>query len=218
MDKKQKNTEKARVAKNYELKSDAVDALANADSEEAPEYSREELEKYRSRSRIRIPDAVKILFIKAWFAGAVCFFFLWGLGTYVSSMIDMLFILGVVFGIVTDLLVNNVIRFIEKTPGENDKWLMFPKKGMMSFFLNILYCLLIIVCVYSLYNVLNYAIIGLTGNTDTVPLGVEPILFGVFCMAFDMLFVGIKQLMKRIFSDAKQTVNSREKKGQAENE
>lgn len=218
MDKKTKNTDKTRAGNNYELKSDAVDALVNADSEETPEYSQEELEKYRSRSRIRIPQTVKILFIKAWFAGAVCFFFLWGLGTYVSSMIDMLFILGVVLGIVTDLLVNNVIRFIEKTPGENDKWLMFSKKGMVSFFLNILYSLVIIVCVYFLYNVLNYAITGITGNTDTVPLGVEPILFGVFCMAFDMLFVGIKELIKSIFSDARQAANSREKKGRAETE
>lgn len=218
MDKKTKNTDKTRASNNYELKSDAVDALVNADSEETPEYSQEELEKYRSRTRIRIPQTVKILFIKAWFAGAVCFFFLWGLGTYVSSMIDMLFILGVVLGIVTDLLVNNVIRFLEKTPGENDKWLMFSKKGMVSFFLNVLYSLVIIVCVYFLYNVLNYAITGIAGNTDTVPLGVEPILFGVFCMAFDMLFVGIKQLIKSIFSDAKQAVNSREKKGRAETE
>ena len=218
MDKKTKNTDKTRASNNYELKSDAVDALVNADSEETPEYSQEELEKYRSRTRIRIPQTVKILFIKAWFAGAVCFFFLWGLGTYVSSMIDMLFILGVVLGIVTDLLVNNVIRFLEKTPGENDKWLMFSKKGMVSFFLNVLYSLVIIVCVYFLYNVLNYAITGIAGNTDTVPLGVEPILFGVFCMAFDMLFVGIKQLIKSIFSDVKQAVNSREKKGRAETE
>lgn len=218
MDKKTKSTDKTRAGNNYELKSDAVDALVNADSEETPEYSQEELEKYRSRSWIRIPQTVKILFIKAWFAGAVCFFFLWGLGTYVSSMIDMLFILGVVLGIVTDLLVNNVIRFLEKTPGENDKWLMFSKKGMVSFFLNILYSLVIIICVFFLYNVLNYAITRIAGSMDTVPLGVEPILFGVFCMAFDMLFVGIKLLIKSIFSDAKQAVNSREKKGRAETE
>lgn len=218
MAKKRKNTDQTRATKNYELKSDAVDELANADSGEIPEYSKEELEKYRSKSWIRIPQTVKILFIKAWFAGAVCFFFLWGLGTYIASMIDMLFILGVVLGMVTDLLANNVIRFIEKSPGENDKWLMFSKKGMMSFFLNILYSLLIIVCVYMLYNVLNYTITGITGNTDTVPLGVEPILFGVFCMAFDMLFVGIKQLVKKVFSDAKHAVNSREEKGRKETE
>ena len=218
MNKNSKNTEKKRVARNYELKSDAVDDLVNADSGEVPEYSKEELEKYRSRSRIRIPQTVKILFIKAWFAGAVCFFFLWGLGTYISSMIDMLFILGTVLGIVTDLLVNNTIRFIEKTPGENDKWLMFTHKGIVSFFLNILYSLLIVVCVYILYNVLNLILIAIIGNPDTVPLGVEPILCGVCCMAFDMLCSGIKRLVKRILSEARQAVESRADRSRTENQ
>lgn len=200
------------AAKNYELKSDAVDALVNADSEETPEYSEEELRKYRSKSKIHIPETVKILFIKAWFAGAVCFFFIWGLGTYIYSMIDMLFIVGVVMGMVTDLLVNNVIRFIEQTPGANDRWLMFQKKGFMSFFFNILYSFLIIFCVYELYIFINTVITTFTGNPDTVPLGVEPILFGVFWMAFDVLFVGIKNMFKRIVSDAMQAAKGPEKR------
>ena len=33
--------------KNYELNSEAVDTLANADKEEIPQYSEEELNKYR---------------------------------------------------------------------------------------------------------------------------------------------------------------------------
>ncbi len=218
MDKKKKDAEESPATRNYELKSDAVDDLVNADSEEVPEYSQEELDKYRSKSRLRIPQTVQVLFIKAWFAGAVCFFFVWGLSSYMASIIDMLFVLGVVLGMVTDLLANNIIRFIEKTPGENDKWMMYPKKGMASFFLNIVHSMLVILCVYYLYNVLNYTIDGITGNTDAVPIGVEPILFGVFCMAFDMLFVGIKQLAKRILSDAKHAVNSREKKGRGQAE
>lgn len=189
--------------KNYNLKSDAVDALANADSQDTPSYSREELEKYRSRKGIRIPDLVKVILIKAWFAGAVCYFFFWGLGSYITNMLDMLFVIGVANGIVTDILVNNTIRFFEATPAGNDKWLMFPKKGMVSFFLNILYSFLIIYCVYTLYNLINLAIATATGNADTVPLGVEPILFGVFCMGFDMLFVLMKQLFLRIIEDAK---------------
>lgn len=203
MKKNQKQTEEEVVNNYYDLKSDAVDALANADTDEIPEYSEEELGKYRSKKGIRIPEPVKILFIKAWFAGAVCFFFLWGLGTYLSSMLDMLFILGVALGLVMDLLENNVIRFIEKTPGENDKWILFPKKGMGSFVLNILYAFLIILCVYLFYNVINYVLMVIIGIEDTVFLGVEPILFGVFCMGFDMLFVGIKRLIGSIISDAK---------------
>lgn len=188
---------------NYDLKSEAVEKLLDAETGEAPVYSQEELDKYRSGKKFKIPNPVKILFIKAWFAGAVCFFFLWGLGTYVSSLLDMLFILSVVLGVVTDLLVNNIIRFIEVYPGENDDWMLFGKKGMASFFLNIVYSGLIIYCVYSLYNIINYSVIQITGNSDTVPLGVEPVLFGLFCMGFDMLFIAFKRLGKRILSDAK---------------
>jgi len=192
------------IINNYNLKSDAVDALVNADSEDAPEYSQEELDKYRSRKGKGVPETVKILFIKAWFAGAICFFFLWGLGTYIGSMIDMLFILGIALGMATDLLVNNVIRFIEKTPGANDNWMMIPPKGVKSLFLNVLYAFVVIMFVYGLYNVINLAITTITGNSDTVPLGVEPILFGVFCMGFDILFVGMKNLMKDIIAQARQ--------------
>lgn len=191
------------IKKNYNLKSDAVETLANADSEEVPEYSQEELDRYRSKKGIRAPEAAKILFIKAWFAGAVCFFFLWGLGTYVGNMLDMLFILGVALGVVTDLLTNNVIRFIEKSSGANDKWLMFTGKGIVTFFANIVYAFVIIAGVYILYNLINYTIISMTGLTDTVPLGVEPILFGVFCMGLDMLFIGIKHLVTGMLRDAR---------------
>lgn len=115
----------------------------------------------------------------------------------------MLFILGIVLGLVTDLLTNNVIRFVEKTPGENDKWLLFPKKGMVSFFLNMVYAIVLVVLVYGLYGVINSVLAVLLGLTDTVALGVEPILFGVFTMGFDMLFIGCRNLMKNIIADAK---------------
>lgn len=191
--------------KNYELKSDAVEKLLKAEKGDVPEFSEEELRKYRSKGRFKIPSTVKVLFLKAWFAGAVCYFILWGLGFYISSLIDMLFVLGVVLGMATDLLTNNVIRFIESTPGENDKWLLFPKKGMVSFFLNMVYAIVLIICVYMLYGVINRTLIAIIGDPDQVPLGVEPVLFGIFTMGFDLLFVQCKNLMKKIIADAKQS-------------
>ena len=189
--------------KNYELKSEAVDRLLKAEKGEVPEFSQEELKKYRSKGGLKLPETLKVVLLKAWFAGAVCYFILWGLGTYIYSIIDMLFILGIVLGLVTDLLTNNVIRFVEKTPGENDKWLLFPKKGMVSFFLNMVYAIVLVALVYGLYGVINSVLAVLLGLTDTVALGVEPILFGVFTMGFDMLFIGCRNLMKNIIADAK---------------
>lgn len=192
---------------NYELKSEAVETLAGADSSPTPEYSKEELERYKGKKKFKIPAPVKILFLKAWFAGAVCFFFLWGLG--INNLLDMLFVLGVATGLVTDLLVNNVIRFLEAFPGEHDEWMLFPKKGMVSFFLNLIYGFVIAFCVYLLYSLINFAIMSITGNTETLPLGVEPVLFGIFCMGIDMMFVGIKRLIIDIIEDAKYTAGKR---------
>ena len=199
----EKDTMSKQNEKNYELKSDAVEKLLKAEAGDVPEFSQEELNKYRKKSRFKLSETVKVLLLKAWFAGAVCYFILWGLGMYIYSLIDMLFILGVVLGMVTDLMTNNVIRFIEKNNGENDKWLMFPKKGMASFFLNMVYAMVLIVCVYFLYGIINNIAVMIIGNADTVPLGVEPVLFGVFCMGFDVLFIGCKHFLKQIIADAK---------------
>lgn len=187
---------------NYELKSEAVEKLVDAQKGEVPEFSQEELNKYRSK-KLAIPQWLKMIFIKAWFAGAVCFFFLWGLGTYLHSMLDMLFVAGAALGMVTDLLTNNVIRFLEKTPGGNDKWLLCAKKGMAGFGMNLLCAYAILFCVYSTYSVINYVIVSITGATDTVPLGVEPLLFGLLCMGYEMLLIGIKRLVQSIIRDAK---------------
>lgn len=200
-------TEKETVSTNYTLKTDAVEALVNADAEKVPDYSKEELGKYRSRGGIRLPNWLKMIAIKAWFAGAVCFFFLWGLGTYIAGL-DMLVVTGIALGMVTDLLTNNTLRFLEKTPGENELWMMIPPKGVRSFILNLVYACVILACVFLFYNVLNYTIMIVTGVEDTVFVGVEPLLFGLLCMGFDMLFIGIKRLLKSIVRDAANAAHS----------
>ncbi len=197
---------KSEKQSNYELKSEAVETLANADTEETPQYSEEELGKYRSKKGIHIPEPVKMLFIKAWFAGAVCYFILWGLGTYVSNTIDMLFILGIVLGMVTDLLTNNVIRFLESEKGDNDKWLLIAKRGIAGFFANLIFSLIIVLCVFVLYDLINRFVIVITSDPDNLFLGVEPVFYGLFCMGFEMLFIGIKRLCLSIFNDAKRSV------------
>ena len=187
----------------YRLNTKSVDDLVNANAENSPKVSKQELQKYRSKSGISLPRWLKAVLLKAWFAGAACFFIFWGLGLYLTNLGDMLLVFGLALGLVTDLLVNNILRFAAATPGENDGWMMFPKKGMGSFFLNILYGFFLLFCVYTLYQLINSALVSLTGRSDTVPLGVEPILFGLFYTGFDLVFIGLKHLAGRILSDAK---------------
>lgn len=186
---------------NYQLNTEAVEKLASADASNVPDYSEAELNRFRTRGRVHLPNWLKIIAIKAWFAGAVCFFILWGLGNYLAGL-DMLVVCAVALGMVTDLLTNNSLRFLEDTPGGNDQWMMIPPKGVRSFVLNILYACVITACIFMFYNVVNYLIISITGVEDKVPLGVEPLLFGLLCMGFDMLLIGVKRLCLGIFRDA----------------
>ena len=190
----------------YKLNTKAVDDLVSADESNSPEVSEEELRKYRSRRGLRLGDTLKALLLKFWFNGAVCFFFFWGLGAYLADFLDQFVVLGIAMGVITDLLVNNIFRFYEKAPGANDRWMMFPRRSFAAFFLNILYAFLVLFLVYTLYNVINGVIVRFTGAADSVPLGVEPILFGLFYLAADLLLLGMKRLFLRIVDDAKKNL------------
>lgn len=200
MSKKRKMPEKPQVEKQpeyYRLKTQAVEDLVTANAENSPQVSEEELRAYRSGPKLNLAGWVKILLIKGWFAGAVCFFFIWGLGTVLASELDILVVTGFALGGVTDLMTNPVLRFFEKTPGENERWMMVTRKGTAGLLLNVLYGYLLLILVYLLYNGINLAAGQLLGTPGIVVLGVEPILFGVFCLGFDLLLIQVKRALGR---------------------
>lgn len=209
MSKKDKNPpkrEEYKAAEYYKLKTQAVRDLAEADESNSPPVSDRELRKYRSGLKLKIPDMVKILFIKWWFSAAVCFFFFWGLGNYVGDMLDMLFITGVALGVVTDILTNNALRFFEPYAGAWAKWINFYKKRYATFPLNILYSFLLLLLVFISYGVINYLIMVIRGlPTLEAYVGVEPILFGLLYMGFDMLILLLRNSFKNILADAKKS-------------
>ena len=206
MARKQKNppreTPKS-AADYYKLNLKAVDDLVTADRDNSPKVSEAELRKYRSGPKISLSDTLKALLIKFWFNGATCFFFLWGLGAYLHSWLDQMVVLALALGAVTDLLTNNVFRFYAKTPGANDRWMMFPQRAFYTLPLNLLYAGVLLFLVMTTYNVVNAAIIGVTDAKDTLPLGVGPILFGVFTTAWDILLIKIKHTAQRVLADAR---------------
>ncbi len=205
MSRKKDRYEKPEITKQadyYRLKTQAVQDLVTADESNSPEVSQAELNAYRSGPKIMVSDWVKMAFIKFWFPGAVCFFFIWGLSSQMATELDLLFVTGMALGIVTDMLTNNVIRFLEKTPGANDRWMMFPRKGYITFPLNILYAYVVLFLVYGLYNGINLLAVRITGRADVVFLGVEPVLFGLFYMGFDTLLIGLKHLVVRLIHGA----------------
>lgn len=197
--KKQQDEEKS-AASYYQLKTDAVDRLVN--TQDVPEVSDTEIKKYTSKGKFHIPAWLKIVLVKFWFSGAICYFFLWGLGIYIQGL-DLLFALAVGLGVANDLMVNKLLRGFEPTEGAYDKWMMVTVRKFWSIFINVLYSGLVLYCVFQTYYMLN-VMLGVNANAKEAEtmLGVEPILFGVLYMGFDLLLIKMKNTFIKIFRDA----------------
>lgn len=188
----------------YKLNVDAVDRLVNAKNKTYPKTKTDPGKQYRSKGFIdKIPSPIKALFIKFWFNGAVCFFIFWGLGMMIPDLLDMAVVLAIVLGMVNDLLVNNTFHFFAITPGSNNKWMMFPNRKLWTFFANIVYSFIVLCAVIYTYAFINNTLLALDPAGQSY-LGVEPLLFGILYMAWDMLFVGMKNLTIKIINDAKE--------------
>jgi len=195
--------EQRSAAEYYQLNTRAIEDLVTADESNSPKVSEEELRKYRSGPKIRLRDGVKAALIKWWFAGAVCFFFFWGLGIMIPSLENQMIVLGIGLGLVTDLLVNNIFRYYAKTPGANDRWIMVRHKGVAGMAMNLVYAFVLLGLVVITYDIVNRIAVGITGTSDTVPVGVEPILFGFLTMGWDLLLLQARKWIRQIVDDAK---------------
>ncbi len=198
--KRRKKDQDASAADYYKLKTQAVDDLISADEDNSPPVSKEELEKYGGRKKNGIPNWLKVGFIKFWFPGAVFFFMIMGLGLW--DPLDQIVILGIVQGMVTDLLTSNMIRFIAETDGSNDRYLMFAKKRYMSFFFNILYAMILCALVLVAYAGVDQLVRLLTGDAAFKLTG-EPVSYGLLYMLCDTALVFVKNSVVKLFHGAK---------------
>ena len=192
------------AAEYYQLNTKAIDELVTASEDNSPPVSAAELRKYRSGPRITLADWVKALLLKIWTGGMICYFFIWGLSTFTLNQWDHLVILGVALGLVTNLITNNILRFISGTPGAYDRWMMFPQKSFLYLPLDLIYGLLLVFCVVMSYNGINLLVAGNAPDAAAV-LTVEPILFGIFVTLWDLCFIKLKQLFIKVLRDAEKT-------------
>ena len=131
----------------------------------------------------------------------MCYFFLWGLGTYISGL-DLMFVLAVGLGLSVDLMVNHLLHYFEPEKGAYDKWMMVTARKFWSVFLNVIYSGVVLFCIVRTYNIINTILVGDVATAQTVAVPVEPILFGLLYMGFDMLFVTVKNTIINVFRDA----------------
>lgn len=191
----------------YQLKKQAVEDLVTANEENSPPVSAAELKKYRTGPKIRMSDWVKAILIKFWIAGMICYFFIWGISTIAINPWDQLLVIGIALGLATNLMTNNIYRFIAKTPGTYDRWMMFPGKKLYFLPLDVVYAILLTACTIMTYNGINLLAAGGSEQAGTA-IGVEPILFGIIITAWDLVFLGCKRLAGRILQDAKRKVSA----------
>ena len=192
----------------YKLNTSAVDRLVDATQGKAAKVDDSEVDQYKSGKLRKIPTFVKAILIKWWFAGACCFFFLWGLGTVIPNQTDLIFVLAFGLGVVTDYLCNNLLRMLESSDREYDKWILFPWRKWWSIFLNVAFSFIATFLVVKTYDLINALIIESKQLDPTsVPLGVEPLLFGVFYTAIELAVVWLRNLVifltKKIVKKAK---------------
>lgn len=158
------------------------------------------------KKKKRLPNWLKAVLIKAWFAGAVFYFVGWGLFINTVDQLDLMLVLGLVLGVLTDLIVNRIFNSMERRKGEFKTLIMFPDKKFLNFILNIIYGIVLCTLVAYTYQLINVIAIELYHlPKTTVALGTEPILFGILCVSYDMMLLQIKKLIIK-------------RKGQSENE
>ena len=202
---KKKKIKETTIEDFYDLKVDKVDELVAAlKGEDTSEYgevsmniseivgdvkgSIKEFNPYRTDFLSRIPTFIKGLFVKWWFAGVVCFFVNMGLGIYIGSTVDLVMLDGIFLGLVVDVLVNPLFRFMESDKREYNTYMLFPfpLKAYWTFFTNILYYV-------GIAWIVNFAYLFI--NEYMFKLGIEPLSWALLVVAVDMVFIGIKDLV-----------------------
>ncbi len=231
MAKKKKQKKETTIEDFYDLKADKVDELVAAlkgeeieDDEpvsykvedcvgaEGVEYGEElEYESEKSKKKrggkefnpykldrlSRVPTWIKACFIKFWFAGMVYYLIGFGLSSYIASTENLVILTGLILGAVVDFLVNPIMRYFESSDKEYNNYIMFPfpLKKFWTLITNILYYIIVAFGVNGIYFIINEYI--------NVTLGVEPLLFGLFAVIVDMIFIGIKDLVVFLVKKAK---------------
>lgn len=226
MAKKKKNFRESTIENYYDLKSDKVDELVAALKDEPLEANgdlsmfisdctgvddpenmtrsgkQREFDPYKIDKFSRIPVWLKAVLIKLWFAGMVCYFVMWGL--YINSL-DALVLTGGVLGLIVDVIVNPVFRYMESDRKEYNDYMMFPFpfRAFWTFFTNILYYVFVVIIVNYCYFGINLLCDMIAGTSGTIHVGVEPLLFGAICVVVDMVFIGIKDAIVRLIKKRK---------------
>lgn len=221
MAKKKKQNRESSIENYYDLKVEEMDELVAALKGETPADSDEglsfkisectgadtateapqekktgkkkekEFDPYTVDKLSKVPTWLKAIFIKFWFPGCVCYFIMMGLNL---MGLDATVVIGLVLGLIVDILVNPCFRLMQSDRKEYDNYMMFPFpfKVYWTLIANMVYYVCVLICVNYCYYGLNLLFNNLWGTSGELYVAVEPLLMGILVLLFDMAFIGIK--------------------------
>lgn len=207
-----------KITEYYNLKQEAVNDLVGAlkepDSKEYPSVDKKKkppINPYKIDKLSKIPTWIKAVFVKFWTAGAICFFFFWGLGSYINSMENLILTTSIATGLIVDFLLTPAFLYFESDKKEYHKYIMVPVSGkkIWSLLINIPVAFIEVYGVVTIYAFINRVYVNSNGlDEGYITLGVEPLLYGVFFVVIDLLLLFFKNCIVGMLQNVRNTQNA----------
>ncbi|MFA6812001.1 MAG: hypothetical protein WCR45_02755 [Bacteroidaceae bacterium] len=140
----------------------------------------------------RIPFWVKAVLIKYWSFGMIYYFIIAGLGIYLIKYdVSLSFlIMGIVMGLVNDIVVNNILEVIDDENHHAHWYWIFKSKKVYSLLINIVYGV-----IWGVISGIFSAFLASVIPNNTIGLFQEPFTFALVGSLVEAFFVGIKDLI-----------------------
>jgi hypothetical protein len=141
----------------------------------------------------KIPFWVKAVLIKYWAIGAIYFFFVMGITTWMNvtynPLIQML-VVGIAMGFMNDFITDNILDAIETSKKEAHYWWIFKNAKIYSLFINLAFAL---AWSYATGFLCAYLVTITPANSFGV--WQEPLTFAVIGLAIELAAIGLKDLI-----------------------
>jgi len=169
-----------------------------------------EINPYEVDKLAKVPSWLKILLLRYW-AAAAASFLLFGISELgmnifqdsevaaVETNVKLILLLGLFLAIFNNYIVRLFVRLMYNRRDNTYKWNLINFKGLLSFFVALLYNFLMAILIYILIvGVLapNHLVFDPFGTTDGI--GIEPFTVGFIYLIIDGVFIIIKNLIVAI--------------------
>ncbi len=165
-----------------------------------------EMDPYAIDKLHKVPFWLKVLFLKYWFYGALNFYTLIGIYASDTNWQWRAIFTGLIGGAFHDVVINKIILLWETDKHEGQHFTMMLSKKYISFIVNIIYFVVVMVISYILINWLGF-IFNEKLKVNFVP-GQEPFSFALIILIVDGIFLIIKYIIKRIINLIKSKKNA----------